>query len=126
MAKYLYILLRGVDRLRRRMLKSGTVKLASLYKITICGNRRLSLRKTLFVRITRSSSPLMICLCTLRFYVDVLTPSTNFIGFIEFYGVIFHELAAVFHRLLILMGPFFFRTIYLLTLIYIYGVFNIK
>ena len=39
------------------MLKARPVNLASLYKITICGNRRLSLRKTLFVRITRSLSP---------------------------------------------------------------------
>lgn len=86
-----------------RMLKTQAVNSTSLYKITIWGNRRLSLRKTLFVRITRSTSPLMICLCTLRFYVDVLTPSTNFIGFIEFYDAIFHAVAAVFHCLLILM-----------------------
>lgn len=86
-----------------RMLKAQAVNSTSLYKITIWGNHRLSLRKTLFVRITRSTSPLMICLCTLRFYVDVPTPSTNFIGFIEFYDAIFHAVAVVFHCLLILM-----------------------
>lgn len=35
--------------------------------------------------------------------MNVLTPSTNFIGFIEFYEAIFHAVAAVFHCLLILM-----------------------
>lgn len=49
-----------------------------------------------------NSHPLMICLCTLRFYVDVLTPGTNFIALIEFYGAIFWSVAVV-HWLLIRM-----------------------